>query len=75
MNNFRACAGPIYGMVKTEFGLRRTYFNLFQTRNARFTDFVEPNYVEFICRKRTGMQTCATLEFVFIVEKHGLSLS
>ena len=74
-DSFSAGVGPIYGLCRTSFGLRRAYFNLFQTKNARFAKFAHADYVEFNCRKRTGMQICATLGFVFSVEKHGLSWS
>ena len=51
---FSVHAGPIYGLCRTSFRIVRTYFDPYQTKNVRFTDFAEPNYVEFNCRKGQG---------------------
>ena len=72
MNCFRTCKTNL-GLVNGDLNYVGPYFDLFQTKNVRFADFAHADYVEFICRKRSGMQTCATLGFVFTVEKSGLS--
>ena len=60
------------GLYDLSFGYAGPCFHLHQTKNARFAKFAHVDYVEFNCRKRTRMQSRATLEFVFTVEKSGL---
>ena len=67
-------AGPISAWVNGDLSYVGAYFTFVRPK-TRDEQPVQGRLIPLYCRKRTGMQTCATLEFVFTVEKHGLSWS